>query len=206
MIACRRTQPLPIDFDFALRGTNIPLSSLEPHLKPPVNAYPLQLELAPHEEAEAQLSQLFLGPELNGTDDRARRSFVPAHFPPFPSRHTYRDSAVYTGREKDPRKVRELATEEGRLGETALRRLAGAVRSEPFVDLKGKGKAAPKETRESFFAKTVQSVMGEGSSFEFGPIVNCDQTNWRKESVFMRPHAKKKANADENGNTAMAVD
>lgn len=206
MNASRRVQPMPIDFEFALRGTNILLSSLEPHLNPPVNAYPLQLQTPPPDEVEAHLSQLFLGPELSGEADRADRSFVPSHFPPFPSRHTYRDSAVYTEREKDLRKIRELATEEGRLGEAALRKLAGAVRSEPLVDLKGKGKTAPKETMESFFAKTVQSVMGEDNKFEFGPIVNCDMVNWRKEGIPTRPRAKKKDSPDEVGDTVMVGD
>lgn len=47
---------------------------------------------------------------------------VEAHHPPFPSRHTYLATPVFTQRPTDPRLIRERATEEARLAEGALRK------------------------------------------------------------------------------------
>lgn len=92
------------------------------------------------------------------------------------------------------------------MGEAALRKLAGAVRSEPMVDLKGKGKAKPQETMEGFFDKTVRSVVGDKGSFEFGPIVNCDQANWRREGAAKGPRGKRKGVAEEKTDAMVISD
>lgn len=69
---------------------------------------------------------------------------------------------VFTKREEDPRKVRESATEEGRLGEAALRKLAGAVKGAGFGS-SSMGKKVDRGRRhvsmERMFEKTVQAML-----------------------------------------------
>ncbi len=132
MLACRRTQPLPQDFLQALHTHQLSLRSLLPHLDPPVPPSQSQfsLESAPIDNDEQQQLK-FLGPLLNGTQEQKAKKFVPKHFPDLPSTHTYKATPEFPEREQDPRKVRERATEEGRLGEEALRRLVGAGSRHP---------------------------------------------------------------------------
>ena len=128
MLSCRRTIPIPQDFAAVLARESLSLDELAPYLKPsiaPSSSQP-RLELSPPtKEQDVPLAQL-LGPELSGESERDRRRFVPAHFPPFPSKHTYRFTFTSTERRTDPRQVRELATPDSRLGEDALRRLVSS--------------------------------------------------------------------------------
>lgn len=127
MHASRRTQPIPQDFLQSLHTHQLTLKSLRPHLDPPVPPLLSQITLSPETAIEEKQHQLpFLGPTLNGTSDHRVNFYVPRHFPAFPSRHTYKATPKFPEREKDPRKIRERATEEGRMGEEALRRLVGA--------------------------------------------------------------------------------
>lgn len=66
-----------------------------------------------------------LGAELVDVHHSAH-AYVPAHFPPLPSQHSWKQTPVYTERENDPRKIRERATQEGILAEQALRKLTSA--------------------------------------------------------------------------------
>jgi transcription initiation factor TFIID subunit 8 len=66
---------------------------------------------------------------LSGKTDKETRSYIPSHFPPFPSKHTYKSTPVFTERENDPRKIRERATEEGILAEQSLRKLMAAQKA-----------------------------------------------------------------------------
>ncbi|KAI9755212.1 MAG: hypothetical protein M1815_005150 [Lichina confinis] len=125
MLSCRRTAPIPQDFAAVLARERLSLDELAPYLMPsiPPSSSQPRLELSPPtKEQDVQLAQL-LGPELSGESERDRRRFVPAHFPPFPSKHTYQFTFTSTERRTDPRQVRELATADSRLGEDALRRL-----------------------------------------------------------------------------------
>lgn len=72
-----------------------------------------------------------LGPDLSGATEKSDRRYIPKFFPDFPSKDTWHSTAVYTQRERDPRKIRERATEEGVEAEKALRQLmsAGKLRS-----------------------------------------------------------------------------
>jgi hypothetical protein len=146
-----------------------------------------------------------LSDALSGEDDRRRNGHIPAHFPQFPSKHTYRFTPVYTDRETDPQKIRELGTEDGRHGEEALRKLARAAYKDTHVSGVGKGEkrlwGRKSETMESMFEKTIRAVTkknnkvseGDGkveggqkpakfslASLELAPIVNCERTYWRK--------------------------
>lgn len=133
MTSARRTETVPHDWiyaltSFGLRGSSslephfdtgeIPPSLLQPHFEPP----------APPEAAPPDTEAL-LGPELSGKADKETRQYIPKHFPPFPSKHTYKATPVFTGRENDPRKIREKATEEGILAEQSLRKLMAAQKA-----------------------------------------------------------------------------
>lgn len=165
MLSCRRTQPVPQDFLQALHTHQLSLRSLLPHLDPPVlpkvSQYPLQTE--PAHQAETQHFR-FLGPILNSAPDDQAKVYVPRHFPEFPSKHTYKSSDEFPVRESDPRKVRERATEEGRLGEEALRRLVSAASDHPAQkSQEEQGSQSLRARRNQMWMETMQAVTEEGS-------------------------------------------
>ncbi|KAK3709112.1 hypothetical protein LTR37_011091 [Vermiconidia calcicola] len=104
--------------------------------------------------------------------------YIPKHFPQLPPRHAWEHTPVYPAREKDARKMRERATEEGILAEQALRKLAaaakvGAVKAEKrkLATLSGEGRKvvvdgrgkARRESRagEEMFGEMMREVGGE---------------------------------------------
>jgi hypothetical protein len=207
MAACRRIQPIPQDFELALRENLISVDDLPPYLKSmePIDPVPTTLPSPPPEKDPFDdfAGMPVLDSHLSGEDDRVRNLHIPAHFPQFPSKHTYRHTPVFTEREVDPRKLRERATEDGRHGEEALRKLARAA----FKDVQGTGGGRDKrlwgrknESMESMFEKTMKSLTKKvqktstesapGSQsdakiksttiIELGPIVNCERGFWRK--------------------------
>ena len=206
MASSRRTQPIPHDFEHALQRNDIPLASLRPHLKPLSSVKPvarLLPEPAP-EEPEPRTDLPFLGPELSGTAHRYKSAYIPKHFPNFPSRHTYQETPVFTKRETDPRKIREQATEEGRLGEEALRKLTRAAKDDHSSSTEHREKSLwgrKNESTDSMFEKTLKALLKKSSTMprkdselggatssipkvagrlDLGPIVNCDRVYWRK--------------------------
>ncbi|ORZ15004.1 transcription factor TFIID complex subunit 8 C-term-domain-containing protein [Lobosporangium transversale] len=54
------------------------------------------------------------------------RTIVPDHLPPFPSKHSYKQTPVFVKRPTDPQKIRELNAEQSRLVESNLKRLMAA--------------------------------------------------------------------------------
>ncbi|CAD6583209.1 MAG: hypothetical protein ASARMPRED_001261 [Alectoria sarmentosa] len=210
MLSCRRTQAIPQDFLQALHTHQLSLRSLLPHLDPPLNPsrtqMPLQMDIA-QDNDEQHLR--FLGPLLNADPNEKLRAYVPKHFPELPSKHTYKATPEYAEHEQDPRKVREKATEEGRLGEEALRRLvgAGAGISAP-ESRQGQKTQSARAVRDQVWKETMQAVtqeaphgmdldtesgIGKGkqkegdlppvSSSEYGRLgsaVNADKRYWRK--------------------------
>ncbi|KAK0517363.1 hypothetical protein JMJ35_000518 [Cladonia borealis] len=166
MHACRRTQPLPQDFLQALHTHQLSLRSLLPHLDPPVPPSQSQffLESEPKDNDEQQQLK-FLGPLLNGTQEQNAKKFVPKHFPDLPSTHTYKATPEFPEREQDPRKVRERATEEGRLGEEALRRLVGAGSRHPaHVLQQRRGNQSLRAKRAQIWMETMQAVEAPASN------------------------------------------
>ena len=160
MLSCRRINPIPQDFLQALHTHQLSLRTLLPHLDPPVpperSQYSLQSE--PPQEDEYQQLQL-LNQILNDATDEQPRGYVPKHFPKFPSRHTYKSTDEFPNREVDPRKVREQATEEGRMGEEALRKLV-AVGSghEVYGSLHQQGSNSIRARRDRMFVETMAAV------------------------------------------------
>jgi len=132
MISNRRTQPIPQDFIAALSHHGVTPGELLQHVKLPLLPSITQPSLpsAPADEVTPPQIDGILGPSLAGL--AIRKKYVPAHLPELPSRHTWQDTPIYTKREKDARKIRELATEEGVLAERAMRKvMAGASFSKP---------------------------------------------------------------------------
>ncbi len=194
MLACRRTVPIPTDFESAMKHLDLPWphDQLKPFTKKPQVNPPL-LPTPPPEDVfhrEHQLPSAMLGPGLDGRADKKKDHYIPSHFPPFPSQHTYKDTPVFPDREVDPRRIRELATEEGKQGEEALRKLAGAVKAETAINavpiiketepVAKRGRKEPEETIESMFEATMRDLLEDASGsndskFELGPIVNCEK-------------------------------
>jgi transcription initiation factor TFIID subunit 8 len=133
MSSARRTETTPHDWVYALASVGLSGSScLEPHLDTgDVPPEILQPTFAPPEPTEPPLPDLegMLGPELSGKADKEARKYIPAHFPPFPPKHAWMSTPVFTKRENDPRKIREKATEEGILAEQSLRKLMAAQKA-----------------------------------------------------------------------------
>ena len=127
VLSSRRTQVIPQDYLQALHEHHLTLSALILHLDPPVlpekSQPPLTAEIA---EIDGQ-SVFFptFKPILDEKPAGQSNAYIPNHFPTLPGSHTYKATEDSTKRETDPRKIRERATEEGRLGEEALRRLVG---------------------------------------------------------------------------------
>lgn len=116
---------------------------------------------SPPPKDELLKSLPFLGPHLSGEVDRAQCRHIPKHLPQFPSRHTYRYTPVFTEREQDPRKIRERATEDGRHGEDALRKLARAAFQDSQLTSTGQDRKVwgrKTETMDSMFEKTVKGL------------------------------------------------
>ena len=205
MLSSRRTRAIPQDFLQALHTHQLSLRSLLPHLDPPItpshSQFALPIEVVKDEENHALP---FLGPALNDAPDERVKIYVPQHFPAFPSKHTYKATPDFPDREKDPRKIRERATEEGRMGEEALRRLVGAASENgpiPKLESPSKGMSMHKR-RDQLWRETMQilasryknSLEGmekdrerEGNSGEplkgssrVSSAVNADRRFWRK--------------------------
>lgn len=203
MLSARRTAPIPTDFESAMRSLDLPWpdDQLKPFTtKPSIN--PVLLLTPPPEDVfhrEHQLPTALLGPGLDGRAGTKDDYYIPSHLPRFPSQHTYKDTPVYPDREVDPRRIRELATEEGKLGEEALRKLAGAVQVEKTISTSSeitqsrptgsrRGTKKPEESMDSMFETTMRELLrnpssSSGNKFELGPIVNCEKRFLMQESA-----------------------
>lgn len=210
MIAGRRIQPIPQDFEFALQQAYIGTEELAPYIKATKaeKIIPTLLPSPPPEEDEGVFGAFsdipVLGKELSGEDERQQITYIPAHFPHFPSKHTYRFTPVYTERETDPRRIRELGMEDSRHGEEALRKLARAAFKDTHATGTGKSEkrlwGRKAESAETMFEKTLRGlnkrkpitgaagaepIDSQGAKFslatlDLAPIVNCERSFWRK--------------------------
>lgn len=161
MLSSRRLQPIPHDFEHALKRVRITPDDLQPYLRTTKALAPVPTLLpSPPPEDEVTRKLPFLN-ALKGEEGRTNQSYVPKHFPDFPSKHTYSATAVFNERDNDPRKIRERAAEDGRHGEEALRKLAGAA----FRDIPTNSSSRDKklwgrrmESMESMFEKTVKGL------------------------------------------------
>lgn len=193
MLAARRTVPVATDFESAIEALDIPRpdDQLKPYTsQPPIN--PPLYPTPPPEDSFHHVLELpasFLGPELDGHGEIKKFAFNTKGLPELPSAHTYRDTPVFPHREADTRKIRELATQEGKLGEQALRKLAGAVKldgSHPLELEASRQKLASGTRRrakntvaiseEAVFEETLRELLAkEPGGFELGPIVTSEK-------------------------------
>ena len=167
MSTCRRTQPIPQDFTFALAKGEVRSSSLRPHLKLPIHPAVAQPPLQPPspEEPPPPTLDRLLGPELVEPNSNSHKQWIPVHFPNLPSKHTWRDTPSFTERETEPLKIRELATQQGILAEKALRKLiavgkdgTNGSRLEPI----GRGNVRPgREKYEQIWEETFKAMAAE---------------------------------------------
>ncbi|KAI2722772.1 transcriptional regulator family: Bromodomain transcription factor [Penicillium roqueforti] len=174
MLSARRIQPIPHDFDHALKRLRLNPDDLLPHLKTPFDQPKPTLLPSPPPENEISKSLPFLT-SLSSEDDRASRPYIPKHFPSFPSKHTYSATAVFIGRDNDPRKIRERAAEDGRHGEEALRKLAGAAFRDNQTGSTGRDKklwGRRMDSMESMFEKTIKGLSKKHSKDSHGTITN----------------------------------
>ncbi|KAF1948972.1 hypothetical protein CC80DRAFT_540606 [Byssothecium circinans] len=167
MSSARRTETVPHDWICALKSVGITGSSaLEDQLDtggipPPI----LQPQVAPPEPEEPAPPNLegLLGPELSGKADKDSRKYIPKHFPPFPSKHTYMATPVFPERESDPRRIREKAAADGIRAEESLRKLMAAQKAGLQNRKGGKRKqsARLKKTNEMWRAAMEACIKGD---------------------------------------------
>ena len=212
MLAARRTVPIAPDFQSVARALDkqIPIDQIGPYqTQPAIN--PALLPTPPPENIfhnHVVLSGAVLGPELDGEAQRKKEKFIPSSLPTLPSTHTYKATPVFPGRETDPRRIRELATEEGKLGEQALRNLAGAmklenkVQSEPtlkepasvFQIPNTRQRRKPETSEEALFEETMRELLARESpedqkAFEVRPVVSAEKKFWRPDDMPLKRRA-----------------
>lgn len=199
MLNARRSEPTPIDFDYALSRFDLPLASIEPHLKPPIPKAKVDIKLeAQEEEEQKSISEsILLGKELSGEPDRLSKPYIPTRFPSFPSKHTYKWTEIESTRERDPRKIREEAAKSARQGEEALRRLTKFSKAGNERDIKRTAEKDPKsKERHELWEQMMKDLMAGRSQppnskpmrdEDHSLIVNSERRHFRK-----GPTAKKK--------------
>jgi hypothetical protein len=192
MLASRRSQPIPLDYEYAMRRQGFTSKHLRPHLKPPVPKSRTQLsfELMEAEAEEYNTAPELLGNELSGENDKLTKPFVPKNFPAFPSKHTYKATGVLPDRETDPRRIREKATEAARQGEEALRRLVSIGKGGDSKDVrKAITKNAEKKYKHELWEKAMaefeangqpDSAKADQEGFKKGILINCERRYGRK--------------------------
>jgi len=210
MLAGRRTCPTATDFETALVAHHVPRPDDE--LRPYKTEHEINPPLYPTPPPEDEFHNIvklptsFLGPDLDGHGELKKFAYAIKALPGLPSAHTYRDTPVYPQRESDTRKIRELATHEGKLGEQALRKLAGAVKLDAAQTLdaeasKQKNPPAVRQRRkrwktavdvpeEVVFEDTLRELLArEPSGFELGPIVTCEKAYRMPDDVAVKRKA-----------------
>ncbi|EMR61523.1 putative bromodomain associated domain-containing protein [Eutypa lata UCREL1] len=173
--AARRDNPTPADFETILQRYNIPTSSLKPHLKNPVSKKklvpktynPFTEDLGAIQSTKASM---FLGPELDGNQEKESKEWIPSSFPSFPSKHSYRFTPVEAP-VRDLKKKRAEAAFEARKGEEALRRIDRAAKISRQKELKELANRNPlsrqrhealEEMMKEFIPKAGSSKSGGG--------------------------------------------
>lgn len=148
-LAQRRTRPTVVDFQQMLHQKNISINDLHDEMRRVPSTPPIPLPSPPPISSAEQdfmgnpaMVRDLLGVELDGGTDN--RSYIPDHLPSFPSKHTYLTTPVFTERPREPRVIREMATQEAMLAESALRKILAAAaggnnKRKASKDLEGEG-------------------------------------------------------------------
>jgi transcription initiation factor TFIID subunit 8 len=191
MLHARRSLPTPLDFKYALEKFDLPIASIEPHLKPPIplSRYLVQLEALPVEDLPTSSASILLEPELSGEPDKNEKVYIPKNFPSFPSKHTYKWTEKESARETNPRKIREEAAKAARQGEEALRRLTRVSKAGKEKDVKKVANKDPKsKERHEVWERTMDDLFlakpltgdGPGQESDQSMIVNANSPFFRK--------------------------
>ncbi|KAH8811854.1 transcription factor TFIID complex subunit 8 C-term-domain-containing protein [Xylogone sp. PMI_703] len=192
MLNARRSVPTPMDFQYALTRFDLPLASLEPHLKPPILASKsrIHLQLQAPEPQNTHYENILLGGDLSGESDKNQKPYIPRKFPAFPSKHTYKWTEKDSTRETDPRKIREEAAKAARQGEEALRRLTKISKTLKEKDVKQAASRDPRsKERHELWEKLMHDLSTDmgglqtrklGHDEDRSMIVNADMKYWRK--------------------------
>ncbi|KAK5061097.1 hypothetical protein LTR84_007639 [Exophiala bonariae] len=230
MLVARRTAPIATDFETAIHVLDIPRpdDQLKPYTtKPPIN--PQLLPTPPPDDTfhnTVKLPPDFLGPELDGHGELQRFGFNTSIFPALPSAHTFRETPLYPTLEKDTRKIRELATQEGKLGEQALRKLAGAVKldathplesdvvrqkktvvTQPEPVRRKRWKNTVTLSEEAVFEETLRDLLAkEPGGFELGPIVTCEKAYRMPDDIQVKRRAPVETTAGSGSRGSAAAD
>ncbi|KAB5571784.1 WD40-repeat-containing domain protein [Coniochaeta sp. 2T2.1] len=206
--ASRRSHPIPTDFDLTLKRFNLTPEALRVHVRPPV---PKSRRLPTWEaipiEQHTDVSLPVLGPELSGQAEKEAKQHIPHVFPSFPSIHTYKSTPVRPLAADeiprgDPKKMREAAAKEAKLGEEALRRLLRASKIAKQKEVWSMAqKEPPRKARYELWESSMKDMLEEearvqGRELDFGAvhgaasrfeiadhstIVNAETTYHRKE-------------------------
>lgn len=175
MHTSRRTTATAQDFAFAL--SQAPNASAASLLKP-------QLRLALPEDISSPFIDEPYAEAVDAPDfstlleplvDPVAPEYIPQHFPKLPPKHSWLHTDVYPEREKDARRMREKATEEGIMAEQALRKLAAAAKagaahaekrrlstlSGPGKKMQDPSKAGKRDGREAQDSGEAEEMFGE---------------------------------------------
>lgn len=187
MHASRRTKPTALDFASALAHTpNTHTASLlksQLGLQLPEDiSYPSIPEPDAAPPPAPDFSTL-LQPLIEQRPPR----WIPSHFPALPPQHAWKQTPVFPEREKNARRMREKATQEGMLAEQALRRLAAAAKSSAMHAekrrssvLSGEGKMREptraqkrgSKAHEDTFADVLREIGGTDEAMEVDEATN----------------------------------
>lgn len=192
-LTSRREIPTPMDFEKMLDRHNVPIASLKQHLKPPIPKTVIDpsYDYVPQASEDVLASLPLLGPELSGEADKDTKPYIPASFPDFPSKHTYKFTPQEDVNVRDSKSVREQVARTAQQGEDALRRLvrASKIRKQKEVktivekDRHGKERFRLWEQTMKHFM--VAEVRGEATDqleiADHSMIVNSGTVHHRKE-------------------------
>lgn len=191
--SARRECPAPVDFGKMLKRHNVPVSSLKPHLNPPIpkeKAVPVYAESITLDEGDFTTLPI-LSIELSGQPDKDTMPHIPKAFPDFPSRHTYNFTPQEDVIIRDPKKTREQAAKTAQEGEEALRGLVRASKMRKQKEVKALVERDPEgKERYRLWEATMKKFMGMAGRGEHSDqveiadhsmLVNSDATFGRKE-------------------------
>jgi transcription initiation factor TFIID subunit 8 len=182
MITARRAVPTPTDFEYALQQMGLTTSSLEPHLRPPIPRDRLMIQLEPPSPTKAMTTSIekLIGKDLSGELDKASRTYIPKHLPPFPSRHTYKWTEKDPIRETDARKIREEAAHQARQGEEALRRLIAVSKVGSEKDVR---QLAEKDKRSKKRHQLWEQAVAEASNVPNARLTSVEKSRTQSKMV-----------------------
>ncbi|KAG0264084.1 hypothetical protein BG011_007479 [Mortierella polycephala] len=165
-----RTQPNVHDLQQAFRDLNLKPASLGAYIrrasrsKTPLLRGPLQETIAKGQRKKEKKTVLLdsdIEDNLDSDEEDASegqtgtstpgatvtaRTIVPDHLPPFPSKHSYKQTPVFVKRPTDPQKIRELNAEQSRLVESNLKKLMATENKVAMAAAHRDGSVAPTAT------------------------------------------------------------